>query len=434
LIDRFNVFYDRNVINHLDHNLQHYQLVQYRKLYPKSYYTDANATFPWYIRTPLNLIWFKYFLISWFIRSFSIVFIKPVTATIERKILIGTAFLEKDSPIIELTITFWTMICIQFLLFCVPKRLVDYKFLSLNSMSENDNQYRHPSNFGLDSIHFQRFKTFRKISWLLYHIYMQSVPPMVFITLQALSVRRGYYRRSPIRSTLWTLNYATMAYVVCNVLFSNLVIFIIIAAYIRIKQHCITLAIQQSMTKMYKNEQCNYNRNSKFVQFKWIFWNKFMRENIRYSHLYEEMAEYNHFFTSYITTVFVAYLCLFAYIVYVILWGNSELKILYILLLIINVLILGAITYVCGCVVQQQVQHSRRFTSTIFRFDVDHLRHFHNNFKIKIGNMSSNMNILSQSGFTFLNEYVMTHDTFRLLIVNVTIYFLLMLNDIFLTI
>ena len=203
------------------------------------------------------------------------------------------------------------------------------------------------------------------------------------------------------------------------------------------------------MTKMYKNEQCNYNRNSKFVQFKWIFWNKFMRENIRYSHLYEEMAEYNHFFTSYITTVFVAYLCLFAYIVYVILWGNSELKILYILLLIINVLILGAITYVCGCVVQQQVQHSKRFTSTIFRFDVAHLKHFHNNFKvynfeiqfflnyvnfilflllqIKIGNMSSNMNILSQSGFTFLNEYVMTHDTFRLVsyCVNFTHYNLL---------
>ncbi|KAI2800478.1 hypothetical protein BLOT_011862, partial [Blomia tropicalis] len=227
-------------------------------------------------------------------------------------------------------------------------------------------------------------------------------------------VHRGYFQISPIKSTLWALNFATMAYVVCNVLFSNMVVFIITAGYIRIKQHCIILAIQQSMARMYKTEQCNEKKHSKIVKIKWFLWTKFMRENIRYSHLYEEMAEYNQFFTSYITTVFVAYLCLFAYIVYVILWGNSESKILYIVLLIINVLILGAITYVCGCVVQQQVQHSKKFTSTILRFDFATLKHFKNSFKIKINHMSSNMQILSQSGFNFLNGYVLTHDTFRL--------------------
>ena len=216
LIDKFNVYYDRNVIHHIDYNLPNYKLVQYKKFYRKSYYTNAKQMFPWIVQTPIHLICFKYFLIFWCFRSFSIVFIKPVTATIERKIWIGTAIFENDSPVIELTVMFWTLICIEFLVFCLSNRLVDYKFLSLNVMSECDNQYRHPSNFGLDSIHFQRFKTFRKVAWLFYHFIMHTVPPMVLLFAQTMWVHRGYFQISPIKSTLWVLNFATLAYVVCN--------------------------------------------------------------------------------------------------------------------------------------------------------------------------------------------------------------------------
>ena len=160
-----------------------------------------------------------------------------------------------------------------------------------------------------------------------------------------------------------------------------MIIFIIIAQYIRLKQRCLVLEIQKSMSNKYNKVQFTDNQN-KIKKFKSFLWNKFMLANVRYSHLYEEMAVYNQFWISFISVIYVLYLGLFAYMIYVILIDNSDLKFFYILIFLVSLILLGLITYICGCVVQQQVQYYKHFTSIVLRSDVVYPKHVHNKFKV----------------------------------------------------
>ncbi|KAI2795339.1 hypothetical protein BLOT_016858 [Blomia tropicalis] len=98
----------------------------------------------------------------------------------------------------------------------------------------------------------------------------------------------------------------------------------------------------------------------------------------------------------------------------------------YYLLFLLNVTLLGSIIFICGAVVHQQIQHWKQMISLISRFKVNQSKYFHNIFKIN--NMVNNMEKMSQSGFNTLNGYVITHDTYRALIVNITLYFILMIK------
>ncbi|KAI2800479.1 hypothetical protein BLOT_011863 [Blomia tropicalis] len=371
LIEKLNLIYDRTVVNHIEYNLRHFQLIQYRKLYP--YYSKDTETFPNYVQIPLQLICIKYFVLFWLIRCFSVVFIKSLSATLEMQVLVGTVFFENESPSIEMTLLIWSIVCANFFQFTLTNTLTDYTFLSINRVTEDNNCV--PTNFGLDIKHFKRFQTFRKVAWLFFKIPTRTFPPIVFFILQTISIHRGYYYKAPITTTFWVINFTAMTYFMCNgniilfltykilkiyvVLYSNMITFIIIAQYIRIKQRYLVLKIQKSITKNYNKVQFIDNQN-KIEKFKSFLWNKFMLANVRY----------------------------------------------------ISLTVLGLITYICGCVVHKQVQYCKQFISIVLRSDVVQPKYVPNKFKIKLSNISSNMEILSQSGFNLMNGYVLTHDTF----------------------
>ena len=215
LIDKFNIHYDRNGTNQIDYKLRHYQLKEYRKQYRKSFHKSLDTN-PWFVQIPNHLIYLKYYFAFLLVRNFAIIFIKPTTSTVERRIWIGTAFLEKDSVTIEMTILIWSFICFLFLQFTLTNTLTDYKFLSLNRITEYGDKYHRPSNFGLDSLRFKRFKMFRKFAWLLFHIFMTIIPIFVMMISITLAIYRGYYKKSPMKTIFSITNYVVCGYFLCN--------------------------------------------------------------------------------------------------------------------------------------------------------------------------------------------------------------------------
>lgn len=151
--------------------------------------------------------------------------------------------------------------------------------------------------------------------------------------------------------------------------------------YIRLKQHCILIDIRKSLYQMVSRSKSG--KKSKF-EIKWFLWNKFMRYNLRYSSLYEEMADYNRFWSSYITFIFVFYLLLMAYIVYGFLFGDSSIFTFYVLLFLLNATLLGSIIFICGAVVHRHVQQSQQLVSLVSRFKVNHSKYIRNILKVKL--------------------------------------------------
>ncbi|KAI2805516.1 hypothetical protein BLOT_004514 [Blomia tropicalis] len=268
LVKKFKIHYNRRKFSRIGFLMENYQLYQYRKLYGiDSKLVKYNS---WFVPIPTHIKWIKYYVNIWIVRMLLIKMPIPGIDNNEKLIWLGTVFFGKSGNI-ETTIFFWLCMCYFYLKHCISNSLLSYKFLFLNQMNTNQEKYLHPSNYGLNKNGFNRFHKFRFLATLITHITVASVTILggtVVAVLEQLFV-----------------SFLKMPKILCT----NLVYFIIVAEYIRTKQRCIIKEIRELMHKMHGN---NFKQNQT-IKLEFNNWSRFIKSNVSYTHLYEEIADYN---------------------------------------------------------------------------------------------------------------------------------------------
>ena len=145
-------------------------------------------------------------------------------------------------------------------------------------------------------------------------------------------------------------------------IYSNLVAFIVVSAFINIKQKSIALKFKQCFDDMRANQHLKQARFAKI-------WRKFMNQNIHFSHLQDELQDYNHFWSSYLSFVFVFYILLIAFILFMCLFGQADtyLNAVFGLILNYHICILFTLIYFCGSIVLRNTKLSTDFIQAIAR-------------------------------------------------------------------
>ena len=140
--------------------------------------------------------------------------------------------------------------------------------------------------------------------------------------------------------------------------YGNLAAFIVVAKYIQIKQNSIANSIQKYLLQIIK---CNRFKDSALWKRKSLLqWQHFMRHNIRYTHLQDELQDYNHFWTTYLSYAFFFYALLIALLIYIIFESNTEFyfKITLVIVLHVHLVLLYAIISISGSIVKRNSQLS----------------------------------------------------------------------------
>ena len=172
--------------------------------------------------------------------------------------------------------------------------------------------------------------------------------------------------------------------------------------------------------------QLNQNRHTKFNT---VILKRFLDLTTKLSHLNDELQDYHRFFRSYISFIFVFYVMLISFIIYVSLFSGIAVyvKIIYLAALVAHIILLSVIIYYCGGIVQRNVVTSFELTSILMHFSRNCNKSLTGFQLLKLHNTCMDLKSISLSGFDLLNGYLITFDTYRLLIVNITIYMILIL-------
>lgn len=146
---RYYVHYDRNCFRRIYENFQRYSLYEYRELYPYKQHSKRYLNYPLYINSrPLHLLFQKKFFLFYAIRCFAVAFIKWTTDSEQKRIRIGTEFLQKESFFVETTFLFWSIIGVLYLQFSLSNSILDYKFMAILQISPKRPEYLRPSALG----------------------------------------------------------------------------------------------------------------------------------------------------------------------------------------------------------------------------------------------------------------------------------------------
>ncbi len=427
IVDRYKIFYDRNKYRRLYQYVGQYLLLEYRKVAGPEYALRRPADYPTRINSqPSHLRFIRLLFLFYVLRCFSIAFIRPVANTEQKRILLGTELFKADYFYMEVTFLFRSSISYFYLQFSFTDCLLDYKFLAIFCMSENNMNNLSPAHFGISSVDFRKFKKFRTLALAFYNATMASVPPFGVCCILFLNLTASLYTIVPLISLTWTVITDYWIYIVCTVIYGNLTAFIVVAKYLNIKQKSIATSIETHFSKLLYSKQVNRMQPMLFA--------KLMTFNIRYSHLYDELFDYHRFWVVFVSVIFVFYILLISFIIYIAIFSTIAIyvKIIYYLIFYFHVVLLSAIIYYAGGMVRRNGRLAIKFTSTLARFTKNGkgvTTASSNVFEVlKMSSLSESYTQMNENGFTLLNGYLITTDTFRLIIVNITIYFLLILK------
>lgn len=428
IIDKYRIYYDRNNFRRLQENLPKYRLTQYRLLYGDSYQNLRPPDYPVSvaeIKNGKHLRYVKYFLLFYLLRCLAICFLKPATSTRTRRIYLGTEMFKADSFYLETSFLIWSTISVLYLQFTLSNSVLDYKFLALFRMSATNLQYLPPKAFGLSLEQFRKFKIVRSLALFYYNWGIMAVFPIFGpVCCSFLYIQANLYVTNPIPAIIWTLILDVWVSLAVNTIFSNLIVFLVVTNYIHIKQKNICNKMKHCLMSL-KANRCNGKLSS-------IAWSQFLDATRAFSHLQDELKDYHRFFCSYVSFVFVFYVLIISFIIYISLFSGIALyvKIIFAAAFVAHVLLLAIIIFYCGGVVYRNVTLAFQLSSILMHFTkrptkgVSFLTFTH---QLKIHCICSNLNEISMSGFNLLNGYLITYDTYRLLIINITIYFILIL-------
>ena len=431
IVDRYRIHYDRNKFRRLYDYLENYPLFHFRDVFPAEYALrrGAGVDFPVEVQRPIHLNIIRFFFFFYVVRSFVVAYIPATVNTLQKRVLAGVELYRNDYFYLETTFLFWSSISFLFLHF-LPTRVLDYKFLAIFSMSENNLDFLPPSAFGLLHRDFLKFKKFRSLTFTFYNLTTVTLSLFGPFCASYLYTVGSLYSSHPVSSIFWTLVLDTWIYIVCTVIYSNLSAFIVVAMYIHIKQKSIGRQITGVLSQI--------NLSRKNLQFQTFSCTQLLFSLTRYSHLYDELADYNHFWALFLSSVFIFYILLISFVIYIALFSSIifYVKSIYWLVFAVHVILLAALIFLVGGLVRAngRLTSNVTFSWTKYeqRFQVER-----NKLKslrpgpmvsLKMANVTEVLISLNGRGFRLLNGYQITDDTARQIIVNVAAYFLLVLK------
>lgn len=447
IIVQYRIYYDRQKFGCLFESLEKYPLLNFRHTFPSNYVLcrGAGVDFPVKVPLPVHLRIIRSFFLFYVLRCFAVAFIPVVANTSQKRVLVGAELYKNDYFYLETTFLFWSSISL-FYLSQLSTRVLDYKFLAIFSMSVPGGSTVNslPSiAFGLSNNDFKKFKTFRKLVFIFNHLTIVTLSIFGPVCVSALYVAGSLYSNFPVPSFLWTLILDTWIYVVCTVIYSNLTAFTVVAVYLSFKQK----SIKNSISGLIRNLNSNRHNNSNYSNSTLIF--QLLFTLTRYSYLYDELADYNLFWAPFLSIVFVFYILLISLIIYIALFSTIAIYVkgAYAIIFNAHVNLLVAIIFLAGGIVRVNSRLVSTFTCAWNQYLQ---RHAFQNPKIiklqskasgrdffgvsaltslKMSHVTEILTSLNGRGFRLLNGYHITDDTARQIIVNIAVYFLLILKS-----
>lgn len=358
------------------------------------------------------------------LRGVAICLFSRTTDTLQKRIWLGTELWKEEAIYLETNIAFWTAIAFLYLHFSFTSSPLDYTFLALYRMADSTHLYLEYTLFDLSLVEYTQFAQFRHGALLLFNFINVNL-----FSLTPLCLSFGYYQTgllmtNPFWSLLWMMIVWFLAVGICTILYGNLIAFIVVVKYLYLKQKFIARRLHWRLVQL---KMIRLNGQGS------LLWGAFLSLNLKYSHLYAEMAEYLLFWSSYLSLVFVFYVMIITYMMYIVLFSTMALyyKAIMSLGLVVHILLLTLIIHYCGKIValngslaskvsfQMTPQLGKSHRHTAFSFG----------YLLKVNNIANYLAINSSSGVSLLNGYTITFDTFRLLFLNITLYFILFLKD-----
>lgn len=437
-IDKHQIQYDRKRYRRVSQYLvQGYALHQFREVTGNTNEL-SQTSYPLTVSKKVFSIQFpRVFFASMIIRCMAVICFKSVSDTRTKRIWTGTEMFVTAGKFNEVTFVLWSFAVYGFLEFTLTEWLLDYKFMALHRMTNKDSSTGHlrPARFGLSSDGYREFALFRTLGVAFYHSIMITL--MIGGTLvPVLAIVKGQLMQAnAVVTSFWFLYAVLWILYVCNGIYSNLTSFMIISKYLNIKQQSICHVVEQCLqqlrvsqyipTRRLSTGNCSSYLKTKVSGI--TLRNRFLEQQTRYAHFLAELADYNHFWVSFLSFLFINYILLIAVILYVLLASGTPLffKYIYGCVLFFHIVLLGAIISHCGALVVRNARLCVYFKNILAHF-MPRLLDTHQ--LLKLNHMSQYLTD-AQSGFNLLNEYVINYDTFRYITYNITLYFILIIKD-----
>ena len=441
-VDRHQIHYDRDRYRRVPQLLREgYALEQYRAITGTSCRSTTEPSqpeFPLTISKKVFSVQFpRVFFASMIIRCMAVICFKSVSDTRAKRVWTGTEMFVTAGKFNEITFVLWSFAVYGFLEFTLTEWLLDYKFMALHRVTNKPNSagYLRPANFGLSPDGYREFALFRQFGATFYHSIMITL--MIGGTLvPALAIIKARLLDANALITCFWFAYAVLWILyVCNGIYSNLTSFMIISKYLNIKQRSICNVVEQCLqqlrlsqflpTRRLSTSNCQSYLKTKAASL--TLRSRFLEQQSRYTHLLAELADYNHFWRSFLSFLFLNYVLLIAVILYVLLRSGTPLffKYIYGCVLFFHIVLLGAIISHCGALVVRNARLCVHFKAALAHF-LPGLLDTHQ--LVKLNHMSQYLTD-AKSGFNLLNEYLINYDTFRSVIYNITLYFILIIKD-----
>lgn len=202
IVDQYQIYYDRNKFRKTFQYLEvGYQLFQYRSLHSNELSIKRTLPYPVYINNhPLHHRVLTVFFFLYVLRGSVICFFKTFTDTRAKRILIGTELFWPDSFYIECSFILWSTISFLFLRFGFSQSPLEYKFLALYRVSEQNENFLVPKLFGLTISEFKKFKKFRLFILTSFNFIMIAFMILMPVAVLFLYMQRSLYKTDLIVS------------------------------------------------------------------------------------------------------------------------------------------------------------------------------------------------------------------------------------------
>lgn len=450
IVDQYGIYHDRKAFSRLHQHLDQYCLQQYRQTVQKakvpplaqqSAYPEKVSPSP-----PAHLLAMKVFMLAVLTRCLLIALLPQlVAASAEQRITLGTALWgPEEFRYLETAVALWSAIVCCTLQFTLSSNPLNYQSLALFRMNDGANDGDntttkfhcfHYANFGLRKEQFVRFAAFRSRALLAYHAIIGGILSLAPVVLFGLCRQSGMLSSHPLLSAFWSTVLVLVAVCICTVIYGNLVAFTVVARYLVLKQMTIARQLTNCLLQLGSNQVSRLGAAS-------VLWDRLIPFSTHHAHLYKELYDYcDGLWSSYLSFVFAFYIIIISFLLYIVLLSGMAFYFKGIMLmgLVAHVGLLVVIIANCGSLVKRNERLARRFEETIGRLGKSNLKgqqqqpqqqqlptktHF-----LKVSNVAAAVSLCaSQSGVQLLNGYLVCYDTFRLLAVNITMYFILFIK------
>ena len=138
-----------------------------------------------------------------------------------------------------------------------------------------------------------------------------------------------------------------------------------VSKYIQIKQKSLTGAIYESLKLLHHKYTSKNGPTSVHLA-----WHRFIQQNMLYTHLQDELGDYNRFLGSYLSFVFINYVLLISCFIYIVFLSSTALyfKAIYLWVGFVHIVLLSSIIHYSGAIVQRNGQLSIVLVSFLAHF------------------------------------------------------------------